>query len=121
MNAKRPKWTRDTFQTDHGTCTMTRDGWVCGYFGVDERLYDLHIIGGTCVHDPWVVTHLPTGYEVCYAVSRRYAQNIANRVARVGDWSVTDSEDVPVGGAAIVREYVARGVAAHEAFRDGLP
>ncbi len=121
MDAKRPKWTRGTFQTAHATRTVTRDGWVCGHFGVDERMGDFRTIGGACVYDPWVVTHLPTGYEVCYAVSRRYAQNIANRVALVGDWSVTDPKDVPAGGAAIVRGYIARGVAAHEAFRDRLP
>lgn len=108
---ERPKWIPGTFRTEHRYgLQVDRVGWISGHFGVDERWWSNP--------HPWSVTHLPTGYLVCHASSRRYAQLIANRLARLGDWSTADPSKIPDGTSAIVREYVDRGVAFRDKFRD---
>lgn len=68
-------WAQGEFWLAGRFTPMHVSGWVNGTLGLDKRVY-------------WVVSHLATGFQIaCIQAPERRALEIADEIARLGDWS----------------------------------
>lgn len=73
--------------------------WIAIQVGVEAEIIGTYL----AVHrhyrrdDIWVVTHVPTGYALCWATSDDDARAIAEAVLPAWDWSFTTPDGQPKG------------------------